>query len=88
MYLDVTDNDYVDFFADENRETFQATAGRPSPFELLKSMTAQCPFQVMPMSTIETLSLKMNRHPLALENRGLVMAQPIPTWIMTGIWTW
>jgi hypothetical protein len=46
MYLDVTDNDYVDFFADENRATFQAAAGRSSPFELLKSMTIQCPFKL------------------------------------------
>ncbi|MBA4166330.1 MAG: VCBS repeat-containing protein [Chitinophagaceae bacterium] len=69
MYLDVTDNDYIDFVADENKHVFFKTSANVSDYEMLKRQPVS-----MPVPNYAFI----NRHNLTFENQSakLGLGQP------------
>jgi hypothetical protein len=70
MYLDVTDNDYVDFFADDNRSAFNREGTNANAYQMLKKMTISVPIPNYAFVNNKDLTFKNESYNLGLGEPG------------------
>jgi hypothetical protein len=89
MYLDVTDQDYVAYTADQDRKVmFQENRGGGNDYKLLKKMLVSQPIPNYAFVNQKTCSSKTGATNWGWQNPVSAMALPMLIWTMTVTLTW